>query len=162
MQFNHCTKCLGQGGRVVRTRLGLQYKRWDFERFTNLHIIHRATTGKANGRVGHARFLPVYPPETMKQKFTVEVAYCQANEQSCVSLQVSEGCSATQAIEQSKLLNQFGLSLEGEKSIPIGIFGKQVSLDTILKPNDRVEIYRPLLLSPTEARRLRAKTRSGP
>ncbi len=94
-------------------------------------------------------------------RFRIEVVYCQAHEQNCVSLQVTEGCTAAEAVERSKLLTRFGLTLAGNDPNPVGVFGKKVTHDTILKPDDRVEIYRPLLLSPTEARRLRAKTRSA-
>lgn len=41
-------------------------------------------------------------------------------------------------------------------SLPVGIFGKQKALDTLLKPGDRIEIYRPLLVDPMERRRKRA------
>ncbi len=92
--------------------------------------------------------------------FTVEVVYCLPEKQNCVVLQVAEGCSAGAAVKRSALLDKFELKLEGKHSAPIGIFGKQITPDTLLKPGDRVEIYRPLLLSPTEARRLRAKTLS--
>jgi putative ubiquitin-RnfH superfamily antitoxin RatB of RatAB toxin-antitoxin module len=92
--------------------------------------------------------------------FTVEVVYCLPEKQTCVVLQVAESCSAGTAVKRSALLDKFELKLEGKQSALIGIFGKQVTLDTLLKPGDRVEIYRPLLLSPTEARRLRAKTLS--
>ena len=94
----------------------------------------------------------------MSKKFSVEVVYCQPLDQSSVSLEVSEGCSAAQAIDQSSFLVKFKLQLIGDNCTRIGIFGKTIPLDTILKPGDRVEIYRPLLLTPTEARRLRAKT----
>jgi putative ubiquitin-RnfH superfamily antitoxin RatB of RatAB toxin-antitoxin module len=92
----------------------------------------------------------------MTRNFTVEVVYCLAEEQSCVVLQVAEGCSAGEAIDRSNLPDQFELQLEGEDPMHIGIFSNKCSLDTILKPGDRIEIYRPLILSPTEARRLRA------
>ena len=43
------------------------------------------------------------------------------------------------------------------QTIPVGIFSRRVELDTQLTDGDRVEIYRRLQLSPTEARRLRAQ-----
>lgn len=43
--------------------------------------------------------------------------------------------------------------------MPVGIWGKIISLDTLLKPGDRVELYRPLLIDPKAARRLRADKR---
>jgi len=92
--------------------------------------------------------------------FTVEVVYCLPEKQTRVVLQVALGCSAGTAIKSTNLPVQFGFRLDGEETAPIGIFGKQITADTLLKPGDRVEIYRPLLLSPTEARRLRARTLS--
>jgi putative ubiquitin-RnfH superfamily antitoxin RatB of RatAB toxin-antitoxin module len=100
-----------------------------------------------------------YDPGTSDQ-FTVEVVYCLPEKQTRVVLQVAAGCSAGAAIKSTNLPVQFDFRLDGEETAPIGIFGKQITPDTILKPGDRVEIYRPLLLSPTEARRLRAKTLS--
>ena len=38
----------------------------------------------------------------------------------------------------------------------VGIFARRVSLDTVLRDGDRVEIYRPLTIDPKEARRRRA------
>jgi hypothetical protein len=38
----------------------------------------------------------------------------------------------------------------------VGIFGKAVKLSQVLKSGDRVEIYRPLLNDPKEARRRKA------
>ena len=38
----------------------------------------------------------------------------------------------------------------------VGIFGRVVQLDAPLADGDRVEIYRPLMLDPKEARRRRA------
>ena len=38
----------------------------------------------------------------------------------------------------------------------VGIFAKQVSRDTPIKPGDRIEVYRPLLHSPMENRRYRS------
>ena len=39
----------------------------------------------------------------------------------------------------------------------VGIFGKLVSLNRVLKEEDRVEIYQDLLLDPKETRRRKAK-----
>ena len=43
------------------------------------------------------------------------------------------------------------------ETVPVGIFSRRVDLDTQLTDGDRVEVYRRLQLSPTEARRLRAQ-----
>lgn len=42
------------------------------------------------------------------------------------------------------------------EDLTVGIFAKAVSLDTLVKTGDRVEIYRPLLIDPKEKRRQRA------
>ena len=39
----------------------------------------------------------------------------------------------------------------------VGIFGRTVALDAPLRDGDRVEIYRPLIANPKQARRERAK-----
>lgn len=43
------------------------------------------------------------------------------------------------------------------RDYPVGIFSKPVTKAHGLKPGDRVEIYRALLVSPKEKRRMRAK-----
>ena len=44
---------------------------------------------------------------------------------------------------------------------PVGIFGKKKSLDTVLRDGDRVEIYRPLVADPKDARRRRVAKKTG-
>jgi putative ubiquitin-RnfH superfamily antitoxin RatB of RatAB toxin-antitoxin module len=38
----------------------------------------------------------------------------------------------------------------------LGIFGKRVKRDAVLKDGDRIEIYRPLIADPKDSRRRRA------
>lgn len=86
----------------------------------------------------------------------IELAYCEADKQVCIALQVKKGCTAGEAIALA------GLAEKGNiEDVEIGIYAKTCSRETVLKPGDRVELYRPLLLSPTEARRLRAATVSS-
>ena len=40
----------------------------------------------------------------------------------------------------------------------VGVFGRKAPMDHVLRDGDRVEIYRPLIADPKEARRLRAQT----
>ncbi|NJD08390.1 MAG: RnfH family protein [Methylococcaceae bacterium] len=84
----------------------------------------------------------------------VEVAYAEPAEQALISLDLPEGSCAEDAIVRSGILERFpGIDLAHNK---IGIFGKLCGLDRILVERDRVEIYRPLLAAPKEARRSRA------
>lgn len=42
-------------------------------------------------------------------------------------------------------------------SAPVGVFSVQISYETVLKPGDRLEVYRPLDSDPKEKRRVRAR-----
>lgn len=44
------------------------------------------------------------------------------------------------------------------KEATVGIFARIVALDTVVKPGDRIEFYRPLLIDPKEKRRKLAKS----
>lgn len=49
------------------------------------------------------------------------------------------------------------LGLLGLQSSLLGVFGRPVGPDTVLFPGDRLEIHRPLLLSPIERRKRQAE-----
>ena len=85
----------------------------------------------------------------------VEVAYALPHQQFSRRLKMPSGSTVRQAIVQSGVLSKFPeIDL---KSVKVGIFSRPVDLDVLLNSGDRVEIYRPLILSPTDARRLRAE-----
>lgn len=94
----------------------------------------------------------------MNPTIHVEVVYALPQQQRCIELVLPAGSTALQAIEQSGLLAETDLLPEQLKTAALGIYGQKINSGTRLKDGDRVEIYRPLLLSPTEARRLRAQT----
>lgn len=83
----------------------------------------------------------------------IEVGYALPDQQRLVRLDYTP-MTAEQAIERSGILNEFPEIDLAEN--PIGIFGLRVRPSHRLKPGDRVEIYRPLVMSPKQARRLRA------
>lgn len=84
----------------------------------------------------------------------VEVAYAKLEQQVIIALKMPDGATAEQAISASGLLEHFPEI--GRTDIKAGIFGSVCKLDQPLKQGDRVEIYRPLLHDPKEARRQRA------
>ena len=89
------------------------------------------------------------------ETINVEVAYALPTEQLILSINVNLGTTAGDAVTQSGMLDKFpDIDLEKNK---VGIFGKAVKRDAILKAGDRVEIYRPLIADPKEVRRQRAK-----
>jgi len=84
----------------------------------------------------------------------VEVAYAKPNVQVLLSVDVPKNSTAETAIVASGILNRFPeIDLAKNK---IGIFSKVCPIDQPIKPGDRVEIYRPLIADPKEARRARA------
>lgn len=85
----------------------------------------------------------------------IEVAYASSVQSWLIPISVEEGSTIKQAIAISGILEQCPeINLEINK---IGIFGNIATLDTLLRAGDRIEIYRPLILDPKEARRLRAE-----
>jgi len=88
----------------------------------------------------------------------VEVAYALLERQFLKAIKLERGATVREAIVASGVLSEFPqINLE---SASVGIFSKRITLDTPLSDGDRVEIYRPLLVSPTEARRLRAQRKA--
>ncbi|MBK5964422.1 RnfH family protein [Thiocystis minor] len=85
----------------------------------------------------------------------VSVAYVGEDDQILRPLDVRVGVRVREAIEQSGVLARFPeIDLAINK---VGIFGRQVKLDQLLEDGDRVEIYRPLIADPKEARKRRAR-----
>lgn len=90
----------------------------------------------------------------MNTEILVEVAYALPEQQLILELMVPEGTTAEQAVQQSGITGKFPeIDLTQNK---LGIFGKLVKGDTVLRERDRVEIYRPLIADPKEVRRQRA------
>ncbi len=85
----------------------------------------------------------------------IEVAYASPQQSWLIPFNVEEGTTIQQAIVTSGILDQCpAIDL---KINEVGIFSKIVTLDTLVRAGDRIEIYRPLILDPKQARRLRAK-----
>lgn len=84
----------------------------------------------------------------------IEIVYGLADRQVLKNMTVTEGTTVREAALQSGLEVEFPeLDL---KQAPLGIFGKVVKDETVLRDGDRIEVYRPLLIDPKEARRKRA------
>ncbi|MGA7799258.1 MAG: RnfH family protein [Gammaproteobacteria bacterium] len=87
-------------------------------------------------------------------RIAVEVAYACPDEQVIMALEVPAGTTLEQAVQQSGILERFPeIDLSSAK---MGIFGKLNKRDYVLRPGDRVEIYRPLIADPKEIRKQRA------
>ena len=110
-----------------------------------------------------------------KDHIHIEIVYAKPDQQGMLSLILKAKSSVKDALSLAsddltsrfpelltafpKLLASSSVTSFPENLAPfsIGIFGKRVTLDKILKEGDRIEIYRPLIRDPKEARRLRAK-----
>lgn len=91
----------------------------------------------------------------MNEHIEIEVVYALPHDQIVRQLNVPAGTTAGQAVELSGIGGIFsGIDLSQNK---LGIFGKLVKPETILRDRDQVEIYRPLSVDPKEARRRRAE-----
>jgi putative ubiquitin-RnfH superfamily antitoxin RatB of RatAB toxin-antitoxin module len=76
----------------------------------------------------------------------IGVAYSETSQQIWLNIEVPDDATVQAAIERSGILKMFpGIDLEAQK---VGVFGRMVKLDAVLKPGDRVEIYRPIVCDP--------------
>lgn len=96
----------------------------------------------------------------------VEVAWATPESQRIIGLRVPRGTTAWEAVKKSGIADEFPeIDLE---TAAMGIFSRKLDgkraptpRDYVLKPRDRIEIYRPLRITPMEARKLRAATAPG-
>ena len=83
-----------------------------------------------------------------------EVAYGRMDEQALLTVEAETPLTAQQAIERSGILERFPeIDLASAK---VGVFGKLTQLNATINPGDRIEIYRPVIADPQEARKKRA------
>lgn len=85
--------------------------------------------------------------------FPVQVSYAGTDTSIVLTVNVKPGTTIRDAFELSgirKIAKNIRL-VEGQA----GIFGEIRPLDTLVKENDRIEIYRPLAASPKETRKKR-------
>ncbi|CCN81889.1 conserved hypothetical protein [Vibrio nigripulchritudo SFn27] len=85
----------------------------------------------------------------------VEVVYALPLEQRVITLAVEAEMTVKEIIEQSGVMDIYPeIDLAKNK---VGVFSRNVKLDSTVMDKDRIEIYRPLLADPKEIRRKRAE-----
>lgn len=89
----------------------------------------------------------------------IEVHCAFPLEQLCVVVDLPEGASVAQAVGASALLDD--LPDDERARLVYGVWGRVVGGDFILEEGDRVELLRPLIADPKEARRRRAAKRGA-
>ena len=92
-------------------------------------------------------------------KIIVEICYVANNEELFfVTLKIKSNANVLEALGFSGIFDKFP---EIDKNnLDVGVFAKKVTPDHILHNNDRIEVYRPLKISPMEARKIRVRKTS--
>ena len=89
-----------------------------------------------------------------EQTWRVEVVYATPTRQEIIEVSARPGATVEQVIRASDLLAKFPeIDLIRQR---VGIFGEIACLQDAVRDGDRVEIYRPLVADPKDARRVRA------
>jgi uncharacterized protein len=90
-----------------------------------------------------------------ERTMVVDVVYADAKRQILLRVELPRDSSVKQAIDLSGIADKLpGNAVDLQR---LGVFGSKVAPDHIVQNGDRIEIYRPLLLNPMEARRRRAR-----
>ena len=87
----------------------------------------------------------------MAEGIRVSVVLALRREQPVVEFTVAPGTTASEALRLAGLCRDWP-----SDGLRLGIFGRLVADDRILRAGDRVEVLRPLVNDPKEVRRLRA------
>lgn len=86
----------------------------------------------------------------------VEVVHAMPTRQIALRVELPEGATVRDAVMASGILEAAGMTPTALDSV--GIWNRVVTADSLLSDGDRVELYRPLVADPKDARRLRAKS----
>ncbi len=87
----------------------------------------------------------------------VDVVYAEPGRTWSRALRLPAGSTVAQAVEASGLAGERPDVRVADDML--GVFGRRVGPQQVLRDGDRVEVYRPLALDPMEARRRRARSR---
>ena len=89
------------------------------------------------------------------QQISLEVVYGTPEKQALLEVVVEQGTTVKETIMASGIVKRFpDINLEVLK---VGIWNRTCKLTDLPKKGDRIEIYRPLIADPKEARRRRAE-----
>ena len=88
-------------------------------------------------------------------RIRVEVAYVEPPREFLHAVELDAGATVADAIAASGIADTFP-ALDAAQC-KVGVFARPATHDRVLRDGDRVEIYRPLIVNPKEARRRRAQ-----
>ena len=89
----------------------------------------------------------------------VVVAYAAPGVEALVTVTLQPGAVVADAVAAADFVTRFGLA---PAEIAYAIFGQRARADTPVAEGDRVELTRPLLADPKDARRTRAAAKPRP
>ncbi|ALU41496.1 MULTISPECIES: RnfH family protein [Pseudoalteromonas] len=85
----------------------------------------------------------------------VEVVFALPDKATTLSVDVAEGTSVEQVVLQSGILER--CPEIDPTNLSLGVWNRTVKLNHVVRAGDRIEVYRPLIADPKEARRRRAE-----
>ncbi len=92
----------------------------------------------------------------MAEMISIEVAFALPEKQAIVSVTIADGATVGEAIAESAICAEFpAVDID---SLQAGVWGHPVERSVGVRNGDRVELYRPLLRDPRDARRELAKS----
>ncbi len=92
----------------------------------------------------------------MKPSIRVEVVHALATRQTSVMVNLPDGATVRDAVVASGVVAAAGLMPADLECV--GIWNRVATPDSVLTDGDRVELHRPLIADPKEARRRRARS----
>ncbi|HEV2606841.1 MAG TPA: RnfH family protein [Xanthomonadaceae bacterium] len=96
------------------------------------------------------------PPDSAQARpIRVEVVYALPDRAWSIELELPAGAIASEAVLRSGFAMQ--VPNFDAAGLSYAIFGKTITATTVLRDGDRLELLRPLVADPKQARRLRAK-----
>ena len=95
----------------------------------------------------------------MNDSLTVTVVFVAPTIEDVSEVRVLPLSTVRDAIDAAGVLTRHPELNSVHAEVDVGIWGRRCSLDQPIKNGDRVEIYRPLVSDPKEARRLRVEQR---
>ena len=84
----------------------------------------------------------------------IELVYATPEVQEIIKIRATQGENIKDILLKIDILDKYDLDM---KTLKVGVFSFEVDINYILNDGDRIEIYRPLKISPIEARRYRAE-----
>jgi hypothetical protein len=90
-----------------------------------------------------------------ERKVRADVVYADTERQILLRVELPQGSTIKHAIDVSGIARMIPDGAVDPHRL--GVFASKVAPDHIVHEGDRIEIYRPLLLDPMEARRRRAR-----